>query len=52
MINDVVFEDILNNIGIVIFTIVFFTFCITAVVIDEKFGVFRKFKKKEKKNGY
>jgi hypothetical protein len=46
MISDVMFEDILNNIGIVIFMIVFFTFCFTAAILDEKFGIFRKLKKR------
>ena len=46
MISDVMFEDILNNIGIVIFMIVFFTFLFTAVILDEKFGIFRKLKKR------
>ena len=46
MISDVMFEDILNNIGIVIFMVVFFTFLFTAVILDEKFGIFRKLKKR------
>lgn len=46
MISDAMFEDILNNIGIVIFMIVFFTFLFTAVILDEKFGIFRKLKKR------
>ena len=40
------FEEILNNIGIVIFMIIFFTFCFTAALLDEKFDIFRKFKKR------
>ena len=43
------FEEILNNIGIVIFMIIFFTFCFTAVILDEKFGIFRKLKKRQQK---
>ena len=42
------FEEILNNIGIVIFMIIFFTFCFTAVILDEKFGIFRKLKRDSK----
>ena len=48
MINDVMFEDILNNIGIAIFMIMFFTFLFTAVILDEKFGIFRKLKRDSK----
>ena len=48
MISDVMFEDILNNIGIAIFMVVFFTFLFTAVILDEKFGIFRKFKRDSK----
>ena len=40
------FEDILNNLGIAIFVIIFFIFCITAALLDEKFGIFRKLKKR------
>ena len=46
IISDVMFEDILNNIGIVIFMIIFFAFLFTAAILDEKFGIFRKFKKR------
>ena len=46
MISDAMLEDILNNIGIVIFMIIFFTFLFTAAILDEKFGIFRKFKKR------
>ena len=46
IISDIMFEDILNNIGIVIFMIIFFTFLFTAVILDEKFGIFRKLKKR------
>ena len=46
IISDVVFEDILNNIGIVVFVIIFFTICITAALLDEKFDIFRKLKKR------
>ena len=48
MISDAMFEDILNNIGIVIFMIVFLTFLFTAVILDEKFGIFRKLKRDSK----
>ena len=39
-------DEILNNIGIAIFMIIFFTFCITAALLDEKFNIFEKFKKR------
>ena len=48
LISDVMFEDILNNLGIAIFMIIFFTFCFTAVILDEKFGIFRKLKRDSK----
>ena len=46
MISDAMLEDILNNIGILIFMIIFFTFLFTAAILDEKFGIFRKLKKR------
>ena len=46
MISDAMLEDILNNIGILIFMIIFFTFLFTAVILDEQFGIFRKLKKR------
>ena len=46
IISDIMFEDILNNIGIAIFMIIFFIFCITAALLDEKFDIFRKLKKR------
>ena len=46
MISDAMFEDILNNIGILIFMIIFFTFLFTAVILDEKFGILKKKKKR------
>ena len=46
LISDVMFEDILNNIGILIFMIIFFTFIFTAALLDEKFNIFEKFKKR------
>ena len=48
IISDIMFEDILNNIGIVIFMIIFFTFLFTAAILDEKFGIFRKLKRDSK----
>ena len=48
MISDAMLEDILNNIGILIFMIIFFTFLFTAVILDEKFRIFRKFKRDSK----
>ena len=48
LISDVMFEDILNNLGIAIFVIIFFIFCITAALLDEKFGIFRKLKRDSK----
>ena len=48
MVSDAMLEDILNNIGILIFMIIFFTFLFTAVILDEKFGIFRKFKRDSK----
>ena len=46
MISDAMLEDILNNIGILIFMIIFFTFLFTAVILDETFGIFRNLKKR------
>ena len=48
MISDAMLEDFLNNIGILIFMIIFFTFLFTAVILDEKFGIFRKLKRDSK----
>ena len=48
MISDAMFEDIINNIGILIFMIIFFTFLFTAALLDEKFGIFRKLKRDSK----
>ena len=46
MISDAMLEDILNNIGILIFMIIFFTFLFTVTILDEKFGILRKLKKR------
>ena len=48
MISDAMFEDIINNIGILIFMIIFFTFLFTVAILDEKFRIFRKFKRDSK----
>ena len=48
MISDAMLEDILNNIGILIFMIIFFTFLFTVAILDEKFRIFRKFKRDSK----
>ena len=48
MISDAMFEDIINNIGILIFMIIFFTFLFTVAILDEKFRIFRKFKRNSK----
>ena len=49
IISDIMFEDILNNIGIVIFMIIFFIFLFTLTLIDEKYRIFRKIKKRDSK---
>ena len=47
MISDAMLEDILNNIGILIFMIIFFTFLFTAVILDEPILGFDSKNKKE-----
>ena len=39
-------NELLNNIGIIIFVFIFFIFCTTAALLDEKFDIFRKLKRK------